>query len=45
MQIAMTVAATKIQIFQENNWSQAQEPPPVSEGKKPAKDEDPACSS
>jgi len=43
MQVAMTVAATKIQILQESNLSQTEKTSPVPENTHPPKDGDPAC--
>jgi type II secretory pathway component PulC len=43
MQITMTVAATRVQILQKNNWTQTQEPSPVAVEKQTPKDDDPAC--
>jgi hypothetical protein len=45
MQVAMTVAATKIQILQESNLTQAKEPSSVAATKKTSKDDAPACNS
>ncbi len=44
MQVAMTVAATKIQILQEKNLSQAEESLPSPGSTTPSEDKDQACS-
>jgi len=45
MEIAMTVAATKIQILQESNWTQTQSSPQIPVTREKDKTEDPVCSS